>query len=170
MRRMIVIGSGGAGKSTLASKIAATLDLPLVHLDREFWRPNWTETPKDEWRERVSQLVQGEKWVIEGNFGGTMDIRMAACDTVVFLDFPRLVCTYRVIKRRLKYRNCSRPDMAPGCKEKIDLDFLGWVWNFSSRSGVKIERYLNEFGQDKKIFRLRSPKEVDRFLFRLREG
>lgn len=168
MKRVIVIGSGGAGKSTLAREIGSILDLPVIHLDREHWRPNWTEPPKDEWRRRVVELVSGDRWVIDGNFGGTMDIRMAACDTVVFLDFPRLTCTYRVIKRRLTYHNRSRPDMGEGCNEKLDLEFLSWVWNFSKRSKLALEERLKDLGAGKAIIRLRTPKEVRRFVARLR--
>ena len=71
MNRVIVIGSGGAGKSTLAPQIGEILGLPVIHLDREFWRPNWMATPEDEWIERVRELVARERWVMDGNFGGT---------------------------------------------------------------------------------------------------
>src|SRR5829696_8792386 len=115
MRRVSIIGSGGAGKSTLARQLGDITGLPVIHLDREFWRPGWKETPKPEWKNRVEKLVKGDEWIIDGNFGGTMEIRLAAADTVVFLDFPRVLCTFRAIKRAVAFRNRTRPDMGPGC-------------------------------------------------------
>ena len=168
MNRVIVIGSGGAGKSTLAPQIGEILGLPVIHLDREFWRPNWMATPEDEWIERVRELVARERWVMDGNFGGTMDIRIAACDTVVYLDFPRILCTYRVLKRWITYRRGTRPDMGEGCPEKFDLEFLDWVWNFSARSRQRIETRLAASLDGKRLYRLTSPKEVDRFVAELK--
>jgi len=170
MQRVIVIGSGGAGKSTLARQIGETLGLPVVHLDREYWRPGWTETPKDEWRRKVEEIVRRDRWVIDGNFGGTMEIRIAVCDTIVFLDFPRTLCTYRAIKRWITYYNRTRPDMGAGCNEKIDLEFLSWVWNFPTRSKPAIEKRLAALAIDKRLIRLRSPKEVKQFLTALAAG
>ena len=168
MNRVIVIGSGGAGTSTLAPQIGEILGLPVIHLDREFWRPNWMATPEDEWIERVRELVARERWVMDGNFGGTMDIRIAACDTVVYLDFPRILCTYRVLKRWITYRRGTRPDMGEGCPEKFDLEFLDWVWNFSARSRQRIETRLAASLDGKRLYRLTSPKEVDRFVAELK--
>lgn len=127
MRRILLIGSGGAGKSTLARTLAERTGLPLIHLDALFWRPGWVETPAAEWRGTVAGLLQREAWVMDGNFGGTLDLRLAACDTAIFLDLPPAVCLWRVMKRRLRYRGESRPDMTPGCPERLDLDFLLWI-------------------------------------------
>jgi adenylate kinase family enzyme len=164
MRRIAIIGSGGAGKSTLARRLGEITGLPVIHLDREFWRPGWTETPKPEWRSRVEELVEGDGWIIDGNFGGTMEIRLAAADTVVFLDFPRVLCTFRAIKRAVTYRNRTRPDMGPGCNEKFDLEFLRWVWQFPGKTVPAIEARLAKLGTHVKLIRLCSPKEVESFL------
>jgi adenylate kinase family enzyme len=164
MRRVSIIGSGGAGKSTLARKLGEITGLPVVHLDSEFWRPGWTETPKDEWRSRVEGLIEGEKWIIDGNFGGTMEIRLGAADTVILLDFPRMLCTYRAVKRAVIYRNRTRPDMGPGCNEKLDLEFLRWVWQFPGKTLARIENRLERLGPDVRVVRLHSPREVEIFL------
>ena len=164
MRRVSIIGSGGAGKSTLARQFGDITGLPVIHLDREFWRPGWTETPKPEWKSRVEELVKGDEWIIDGNFGGTMEIRLAAADTVVFLDFPRVLCTFRAIKRAVTYRNRTRPDMGPGCNEKFDLEFLRWVWQFPGKTVPAIEARLAKLGTHVKLIRLCSPKEVEFFL------
>src|SRR4051812_11836598 len=98
MRRVVVIGSGGAGKSTLARRIGERLGLPVIHLDAEHWQSGWIEPSKEEWARRVSELVKADAWVIDGNYGGTMDSRLAACDTAIFLDLPRSLCVVRVVR------------------------------------------------------------------------
>jgi len=164
MKKIIIIGSGGAGKSTLARRLGEATGLEVVHLDALYWKPNWTATDKAEWREMVSGELQKESWIIDGNFTSTIELRLAACDTVIFLDFPRLLCTYRIFKRWLMYYNRRRPDMGEGCHEKVDLKFFGWVWSFPRHTKPVIEERLKRGGDDKTIIRLRSPKEVERFL------
>lgn len=165
MRRVLVIGSGGAGKSHFARRLGERLGLPVIHLDRLYWRAGWVETPKDEWRRKVEALVRGEAWVMDGNYSGTLEVRLAACDAVVFLDLPRAVCLWRVLRRVLTYREGSRPDMAEGCPEKIDLEFIRWVWGYPARNRPKILALLeSEAAAGRRVFRLRSRAEVERFL------
>jgi adenylate kinase family enzyme len=167
MKRVLLIGSGGAGKSTLARRLGEATGIEVIHLDVLHWRPNWTVPPKDEWEKLVAEAVAKESWIMDGNFGGTMEKRLAACDTVVFLDFPRTVCLYRVLKRRLTYNGTNRPDMAEGCHEKIDLEFLHWVWTFPESAKPKIEEKLKRYGNEKTVIRLRSKREVEDFLTNL---
>jgi adenylate kinase family enzyme len=164
MRRVIIIGSGGAGKSTLAVRLGEATGIEVVHLDKLHWKPNWTSPPKDEWRQTVAEALKKDEWIIDGNFGGTMEMRLTACDTVIYLDFPRGVCLYRAVKRALIYYNKTRPDMGEGCREKLDLEFLSWVWNFPKTTKPVIEERLNRLGREKTIIRLRSPREVADFL------
>lgn len=168
MRRVAIIGSGGAGKSTLARTLGEITGLPVIHLDREFWRPGWTETPKPEWKTKVVKLVKGDEWIMDGNFGGTMDIRLAAADTVIFLNFPRVLCTYRAIKRAVAFRNKTRPDMGPGCNEKFDLEFLRWVWRFPGKAVPRIEKRLARLDSKVNLIRLSSPRDVAGFIDRMR--
>jgi adenylate kinase family enzyme len=164
MQRISIIGSGGAGKSTLAARLGKILHLPVIHLDRLHWRPGWVKTPKDQWKLKMEELAAAERWIIDGNYGGTMEVRLAACDTVIYLDFPRAVCTWRVIKRRLMYRNGTRPDMGEGCPEKLDLEFVGWVWNFPSDTRPRMEERLSSLPADKRLIRLTSPAAVKSFI------
>jgi adenylate kinase family enzyme len=138
MRRVLLIGPGGAGKSTLARCIAERLDLPLIHLDASYWRPGWVKTPDDEWRRTVEDLLRGEAWVMDGNFGGTLDLRLAACDTAILLDLPPLLCLWRVLRRRWRFRGRARPDMTEGCEEKSDAEFLHWIlsWRWRRRPAI----------------------------------
>lgn len=169
MKRILIIGSGGAGKSTLARRLGKILNLEVLHLDKLHWRPNWTEPPKDEWRKIVGELIRKDEWIMDGNFGGTMEMRLEACDTAIFLDLPRTVCLYRVFKRWVTYRNTNRPDMTEGCNEKIDLDMLDWVWNFPNRAKPEIEKRLKKVENEKTIIRLTSNKEVENFISKLQQ-
>lgn len=163
----MVIGSGGSGKSTFARRLGEILGVEVVHLDREHWRPGWVEPPKEVWRSRVERLSGGESWIIDGNYSGTLDVRLAACDTVVFLDLPRSVCLWRVLKRSVTLRGRTRPDMGEGCVEQFDLSylsFLAWVWNYPSRTRPKVFEKIEKHARGKRVVRLRTPASVEQFL------
>jgi adenylate kinase family enzyme len=130
MKRIAIIGSPGSGKSTLARKLGEISGLPVFHLDRLFWNPGWVQSPKPVWIALQSALVAQDSWIIDGNYGATLHIRAAAADTIIFLDFPRYLCLGRAVKRVWQYRGSIRPDMAPGCPEKIDREFLHYIWRF----------------------------------------
>ncbi|MCY7377690.1 MAG: DNA topology modulation protein [Pyrinomonadaceae bacterium] len=163
MKRILVIGSCGAGKSTFSRLLHEAAGLKLVHLDKLYWKPNWVEPAKDEWRKTVEKTLQGDGWILDGNYGGTLALRLEKCDTVIFLDFPRTVCNWRVIKRVLLYRQGSRPDMAEGCAEKFDWEFVKWTWNYPKRSKPRVEELPERFKDEKKIIRLESKAEVESF-------
>ena len=168
MKRILVIGSGGAGKSTFARKLGQLLDLEVIHLDKFYWRPGWVEPPREEWSQIVTELINRDSWVIDGNYGGTLETRIQRCDTIVFLDMPRLLCLWRILKRNLRYRNGGRPDITEGCPEKINYEFVSWIWNYSRRSRPKIVRLLGEHAEGKRIVWLRSDRDVEVFLLQLR--
>jgi adenylate kinase family enzyme len=163
MKKVLVIGSSGAGKSTFARRLGEKTGLPVVHLDVLYWKPNWVGTEDDEWKKKVEEALQGDAWIIDGNFSGTMELRIPACDTVIFLDFPRVLCVYRILKRVVLYRKGKRPDMAKGCDEKFDWEFTKWVWNYPNRSKPKVEALLKRFENEKTIIRLKSKREVENF-------
>ena len=164
MRKVLVIGSGGAGKSTFARRLGARLKTEVIHLDSIYWQPGWVEPPKAVWRKTVEELLKREAWVMDGNYSGTLDLRLPACDTVIFLDLPRSVCLWRVMKRLARYRNRSRPDMANECPEKFNLEFLRWVWNYPKVSRPKVMERLRADPENKRVVRLRSRREVEKFL------
>jgi adenylate kinase family enzyme len=135
---VLVVGCGGSGKSTLARALSRKLGLPLVHLDREYWRAGWIEPPRDEWQARVRALCAADDWVIDGNYGDTMELRLARADTVVFLDLPTASCLLGIGRRFLRWRGKPRPDMAEGCPETITGEFLRYVLSYrrTRRAGV----------------------------------
>jgi len=164
MKRILIIGSCGSGKSTFARRLGKATGLEVIHLDRLYWKPNWVgTTDEDEWRKTVEIALQGKAWIIDGNYSGTLAMRLQACDTVVFLDFPRTICVFRVLKRVAFYRKGSRPDMADGCDEKIDWDFVKWIWNYPTRSKPKVETLLDQHQDTTTIIRLKSKKEIENF-------
>lgn len=164
MRRVLVIGSGGAGKSTVAAQISDRLGLQIIHLDAFYWRPGWVETPKEEWEHVVGQLLQREAWVMDGNYGGTLDLRLAAADTVIFLDLPRLLCLWRVVKRWAQFHGGSRPDVARGCPERLTVEFVRWIWTYPQERRPRILDKLQAVEQEKQIVLLHSTAAVRRFV------
>lgn len=164
MRKVLVIGPGGAGKSTLARRLGELLNIEVLHLDRFYWHAGWVETPKPEWLKTVEEMLKRDAWIMDGNYSGTLEMRVRACDTVVFLDMPRRLCLRRVLKRALMYRRSSRPDMAEGCQERLTLEFILWIWNYPRRTRPKVLRMLESNQGEKRVLRLRSQAEVERFL------
>lgn len=164
MTKIAVIGSPGAGKSTLARQLGQVLGIEVFHLDALYWKPGWVETPKEEWVEIQKELVIKDSWIIDGNYGSTIEIRLQAAEVIIFLDLPRTVCLWRVVKRRFQYAWQRRPDMAEGCPEKIDWEFLRWVWRFPLDERPGVVKKLAGLSGEKKIIRLTSPAQVKRFL------
>jgi adenylate kinase family enzyme len=164
MNRIAVIGSGGAGKSTLSRQLGERLGIRVVHLDQLFWQAGWTRAPKEEFEAKVRQAVAADLWVLDGNFGSTQHIVLAAADTVVWLDFPRAICLYRVVKRLIAYQGRTRPDLPEGCPEKLDFEFLEWVLTFPENGRRRIIAKLQRRPADQRLIVLKNPAEVVRFL------
>jgi adenylate kinase family enzyme len=162
-KRIMVIGSGGEGKSTLAMKLNKITNVPLIHLDKEFWKPGWIETGREEWVAKQQQFVNNETWIIDGNYGGTLDIRLSKAETVIFLDYNKYICMYRIIKRRFQNIGITRIDMGEGCNEKLDLPFIRWVWSFQKKSRCRIVEEMGKYKEINKII-LKNTKETKKFL------
>lgn len=160
----MIIGSGGAGKSTLARELGSILGLEVIHLDTLYWHPGWVETPKLEWQSIIQDLTLRESWIMDGNYSGTLDIRLAIADTVIFLDFPRMLCLWRVIKRSWQYAGQSRPDMASGCPERLTWEFLKFVWTYPITRLPNILNKLSQLPPNQQVIILRKPEEVREFL------
>ena len=168
MTKVLVIGSGGAGKSTFARRLGELLELEVIHLDSLYWSAGWIEMPKAEWHRVVEELLSRRAWIIDGNYSGTLQMRLEACDTVIFLDMSRLICLWRLLKRAVLYRDEHRPDMAGGCPEKLNWEFMRWVWGYPERTRPKIIELLEKSACNKQIIWLRSRAEVKRFFVRAR--
>ncbi|MEX0887609.1 MAG: hypothetical protein WD009_14350 [Phycisphaeraceae bacterium] len=165
MHRIVIIGPCGAGKSTLSRKLANRTGLPIYHMDRLHWHPGWIEGSREELIERLTPILQQDRWIIDGNYSGTMPLRFTYADTVVFLDPPPRVYRWRVVKRFLTNRGRTRPDMAEGCLEKLDGEFLRYVWRFHRDSRPRLLQKLDEHLTEKhRLIVLRTNRQVRQFL------
>lgn len=158
MKRIMIIGCPGSGKSTFARGLAEKTGLPLYYLDMMYWNPDRTTKPKDEFRAALRETVALPEWIIDGNYGSTLELRMEACDTVIFLDFPVEVCIAGVEERRGK----PRPDM-PWVETEPDLEFIEFIKKYNEESRPKVIDLLEKYCE-KEIIIFKSRAEADEFL------
>ncbi len=163
MERIVIIGCGGSGKSTLARQLGEKLDLPVVHLDRLFWRPGWVQVSQEEFDKLHQAELVKDKWIMDGNFNRTIPERIQRCDTVIYLDFSRFACLLGVSKRVITTYGKTRPDMGEGCPERIDWEFLKWVWNFNKNKRERNYKLLNEATHAETVV-LKNRRAVKRFI------
>lgn len=163
MNRILVIGCSGSGKSTLSVKLAKALDLPLINLDSYFWKPGWVAAPKNDWLPIVEELSASPRWIMDGNFAGSFHIQIPRVDAIIFLDLLRVTCICRILRRWITYKGRRRPDMAPGCPEKLDMEFLLWVWRFNKAIRPIVQKALVEYGSGKLLYHLTTLGEIKKF-------
>lgn len=163
MERILIIGCGGAGKSTLACQLGEKLNLPVVHLDKLFWKPGWVESTQEEIDTKILQEVQKPQWIMDGNYNRTLPQRLQYCDTIIYLDFSRTACLLGVLKRILTTYGTVRSDMGEGCPERFDLEFLKWVWNYNRDKRERNYRLLNE-AENVQTIVLKNRRMVRRFM------
>ena len=161
-RRIAVVGCSGGGKTTLSRALGDRLGLPVIPLDLYFWQPGWVEPEVEDWRRRLAVLAAQPAWVMDGTFMSTIDAKLAAADLVIDIDLPRPLCLYRVVLRWIRFWGRTRPDMAPGCPEKVDWDFVSYIWSFRKSQRPRLEQA--EAAAGKRVIRLRSTVEIDQFL------
>lgn len=164
MERIIIIGCGGSGKSTLARKLGEQTGLPVVHLDQIYWSPgNWEHLSDEEFDERLMKELDKPQWILDGNFDRTMQLRYSRCDTVIWLDYSRFTCLMGMVKRVLSNYGKTRPDMAPGCNERFDPEFIKWIWNFNKAKRPKYQALLRQ-RKDVKVYILKNRRQTEKLL------
>jgi adenylate kinase family enzyme len=165
MERIAIVGCSGSGKSTLTRELAARTSLPAIHLDMLYWQPGWRHHPDPPaFHANVRDICLGPRWIVDGGFiTGNADIRFARADTVVLFDLPTVLCLYRALKRYWRYRGETRPDLAPGCPEKFDIEFYSYILNYRRLQLPKIEASIAAYCKGR-IVRLRSDRETAAFL------
>jgi adenylate kinase family enzyme len=166
VQRVAIIGTGGAGKSTLARRMGERLGIEVLHLDHLFWQPGWEATPSERWRALQGRFVACDRWIMDGNYVNSMPVRVAAADTVVFVDLPRRTTILRAVRRWWRHR--GEDVQAFGCPERVDWEFLWWMWRFPRDTRPRLLATLAEHaGVGTRVVMLRSPSDVERFLAEL---
>jgi len=140
MKRIAIMGCPGSGKSTLARELGAELGLPVHHLDRYYWQPGWVEADAASFASKLKELFCLDEWIIDGGYNGhdPDGLRFKRAELIIYFDRSVWLCLYRAIKRVFQYRNKTRPDMGPDCPEKMDLEFLLFIWNYRRKSWHKL--------------------------------
>lgn len=160
----MILGCGGSGKSTLSRQLHQITQLPIIPLDKMYWKPNWVTPSEEEWRNTISELVTQDKWIMEGNYGGTWDLRIPRADTIIYLDMPTRVCLYRVLKRTFANYGKVRPDMVEGCPERLDWEFIHYILTFNLTRRKRNISIINQYKEEKQILIFRKKKELNAFL------
>jgi adenylate kinase family enzyme len=172
MPRIVVFGNPGAGKSTFARSIAGHLQLPYISLDALFWKPGWVESNHAEFRARVQPLLEHENYVVDGNYFTPLgEDRFRLAHRVFWFDLPRLVCMAGVSRRMVAGYGRTRPEMAEGCPERLDLPFLRFVWRYQARNQAKFAAMIARNNAEQKLKRFTSRAQANAALARIaREG
>lgn len=165
MQRILVLGSSGSGKSTFSRRLGQLLEIEVIHLDSHYWQPNWVASSEKEWARKLDQLLRKPAWIMDGNYPSSLDLRLSFADAAVFLDLPRWLCLWRCVRRLRRNWGGNRQELAPGCNEKIDWEFLQWIWNYPR--DVKpfiLERLQDAPAGSRQIFILRNDGKINEFL------
>ncbi len=158
MKKVVVIGCPGGGKSTFARALHKRTALPLCHLDMLYWNADRTTVEKEVFYEQLQTVLATDAWIIDGNYGGTMEMRLALCDTVFFLDYPTEVCLDGIRERFGK----PRADM-PWVETETDEEFLSFIKEYASESRPQVLRLLQKYAS-KNIYIFRTRDEANTFL------
>lgn len=149
MKRIVVLGRGGAGKSTLAARLGAALDLPVIELDKHFWSPDLAPTPKEQWAKIQRQLASRKRWILDGDLGphDVLSVRLRAADTVVVLDFPLWRCAWRALRR-------SRENLA----------FWRWLIAYRHRSLPAVMAAIASHASHAELHVIRNPRAAQQLV------
>lgn len=158
MKKIIVIGCPGSGKSTLARKLHEKIGIDLHYLDMMYWNEDKTTVPKSVFLNRLRCAMDNDEWIIDGNFSSTMDMRMAECDTVIFLDLPADICLDGVRKRM----GTARPDM-PWVEKEEDAEFMEFIKCFGDNERPRILELIEKY-KEKNIITLTSREDIENFI------
>ena len=165
MKKVIVIGCPGSGKSVFSRTLHDITGLPLYHLDMINWHEDKTTLSREELIEKINEIGATDEWIMDGNYGGTMELRMSLCVTIVFLDFPTDVCLEGIMARR----GTQRPDMPWQDSDNLEPEFIDSVKNYYSQNRPAVLERIKKF-PGKKSLVFKSRQEADDFLKTLREN
>ena len=159
MEKVIVIGCSGAGKSVFARRLRDITGLPLHHLDMIWHKPDRTTVSREEFDAALGKILSGDRWIIDGNYNRTLEMRLAACDTVFLLDYPLEVCLAGAAERVGQVRE----DM-PWAETELDPEFRQWIQDFGLAQLPRIYELLAQYGEGRNVAIFRSRDEADTWL------
>jgi adenylate kinase family enzyme len=166
MQRILVMGSSGSGKSTFAQRLSAITAIPMVSLDALFWKPGWVPSDSAEFDARVTDVAQQPRWIIDGNYtsSGAGELRRSTADAVFWFDLPRRTCMTGILSRIATSYGRVRPEMAPGCPEKIDFEFFRYVWTYRQIQRPKLLEYFKGLRTDQIFVTFTNRTQADQYL------
>lgn len=166
MRRVLVMGCSGSGKSTFARTLAGKLGIPFVSLDRLFWQPGWREPDMQDFTANVTREAEKPAWVIDGNYMryGAAELRRERADVIFWFDLPRWICMVSVLRRIVTRYGSVRPEMAPGCPEHFDWVFLRYVWTYRAVHRPRELSYFAALRADQRLVTFTTRAQAATFL------
>jgi len=164
MKKILILGSGSAGKTTFACKLSKQLNIDVIHLDSHYWQENWQEPTKEQWNEKLKELLKQNQWIMDGHFNNTLPLRLEHADTIIFLDRGRLLCLFRWLRRVIKNIGRNRAEMPRGCIEKLDWEYIKWLWQFPRTHRPEIIELLKRHAQNKNIAIVTNNKQSNYFI------
>lgn len=169
MDRIMIVGQPGSGKSTLARQLGARTGLPVIHTDQIQWLPGWIEQDRDERTRLCIEAANADRWIFEGGHSATWRQRISRADMLIWLDRPVALRLWRVLRRSVRGRGQTRPDLPDGCPERLRLlpEFLRYIWTIRHTAGAAIARLVASPPDGCAIVRLRSDQEVHDFVHHL---
>jgi adenylate kinase family enzyme len=159
MKKAIVIGCPGSGKSTFARRLRDLTGLPLSYLDMLWHRPDRTHVSREVFDARLKEVMSGEEWIIDGNYQRTLEVRLCACDAVFLMDYPLDVCLAGA-----KARVGRKREEMPWTETEFDSEFEQWILDFPNKQLPEIYRMLKEYQAEKDIFIFKSREEAEAYL------
>lgn len=149
MKRVLILGRGASGKTTLAARLGEITGLPVIELDNLFWKPGLLPTPREQWVELQQRLVDEDRWIIDGDLGpyDAVEARLRAADTIVLLDFSLVRCAWRAVRR-----------------SRERADFWVWLWRYRRKSRPILIEAINKLAAQAELLVLRNPKALKQFL------
>ncbi len=159
-----MIGACGAGKSAFARELGQATGLPVIHLDAEYWLPGWREPDKAEWRVLHARLLDRPEWIMDGNYFAVLAERLDSADTVIWLDYSRWLCRLGAVRRLVGWHGRVRPDVAPECPERLDLEYLRYVWSFHRVYRPRLQELTSSLRPDQRLVVFKRRADAGEFL------
>lgn len=166
--KIMIIGCPGSGKSTLAVNLNKILSFPVYHLDSLFNKQNWIRATKEEWTTKINDIIVRDEWIMDGTYGETLEMRAEQADAIIWLNYPTLTCLRRIFKRYDENKGKGRVNIAEGCNEKIDIDFVRNVLKFKEEHRDVFLAFRKRL-QNKEFIMLKNDNQVKNFLEKVSE-